>query len=161
MVFRVKDVLGLKIKEIKFNYTVENDFGLQEFTTFIKLSNNEIIQIPYFIDEYWNSNDVILINEYSKIQFFDNEILKIVGKSIVDFYFVFFENELNEQEKAIVEIEDGVYFTEKHFGPVGLTDVNLRILNKDEFNLLNLDIESEKGFELRSLKKVLRNNQNL
>lgn len=149
----IKDLIGLKIKDIWFKYVNDNGYNLQEFTTYIKLTNGLIFTIPYYYDEEFIIFDEEIEEEYLNAQHLPKSILKLFqGKKIADFHFVFFENESCELEKAIIELECEFYFTEKHNGPIGLTDVDLEILNKQKFNLFKQQVESEEDFEVKSLK---------
>ena len=152
----IKDLIGLKIKDIRFKYVNDNGYDLQEFTTYVKLTNDLIFTIPYYYDEEFSVFDEEIEEEYLNAQSLPKNILKLFqGKEIVDFHFVFYENELCELEKAIVELEGELHFTEMHNGPIGLTDVDLEILNKQKFNLFKQEIESEEGFEIRSLRNIV------
>lgn len=149
----IKDLIGLKIKDIRFKYVNDNGYNLQEFTTYIKLTNGLIFTIPYYYDEEFSIFDEEIEEEYLNAQHLPKSILKLFqGKKIADFHFVFFENESCELEKAIIELECEFYFTEKNNGPIGLTDVDLEILNKQKFNLFKQQVESEEDFEVKSLK---------
>lgn len=151
----VKDLIGLKIKDIRFKYLSNNGYDLQEFTTYVKLTNDLIFTIPYYYDEEFSVFDEDIEEEYLNGQHLPKSIQKLFqGKEIVDFHFVFHENELCELEKAIVELEDELYFTEKHNGPMGLNDIDLQILNKQKFMRFIEEVESEEGFEVRSLKTI-------
>lgn len=151
----IKDLIGLKIKEVKFKYVNDNGYDLQEFTTYVKLTNDLIFTVLYYYDEEFSVFDEEIEEEYLNAQSLSKNILKLFqGKEIIDFHFVFHENELCELEKAIVELEDELYFTEIHNGPIGLTDVDLEILNKQKFNLFKQEIQSEEGFEVKSLKTI-------
>jgi|GEM_PF-381594 len=151
----IKDLIGLKIKDIRFKYVDDNGYDLQEFITYVKLTNDLIFTIPYYYDEEFSVFDEEIEEEYLNAQHLPKSILKLFqGMEIVDFHFVFHENELCELEKAIVELEDEFYFTEMHNGPIGLTDVDLEILNKQKFNMFKQEVESEEGFEVRSLKTI-------
>lgn len=151
----VKDLIGLRIEDIRFKYLNKNGYDLHEFTTYVKLNNDFIFTIPYYYDEEFSVFDGEIEGEYLKAQDLPINILKLFkGKEIIDFYFVFHENELCELEKAIVELEGELYFTEKHNGPIGLNNVDLKVLNKQKFNLFKEVIESEENFEVRSLKSI-------
>ncbi|MFV0217627.1 hypothetical protein OBJ92_11435 [Empedobacter falsenii] len=51
------DSIGKIITEIKYYYNPENEYGLQEFESFIKIDNDKVIQIPYFPTEEWNESE--------------------------------------------------------------------------------------------------------
>ena len=151
----VKDLIGLKIKDIRFKYLCNNGYDLQEFTTYVKLTNDLIFTIPYYHDEEFSFFDEEIEEEYFNAQHLPKSSLKLFqGKEIVDFHFIFHENELCELEKAIVELGDELYFTEKHNGPMGSNDIDLQILNKQKFKRFKEEVESEEGFEVRSLKTI-------
>ena len=151
----IKDLIGLEIRDIRFKYVNDNGYDLQEFTTYVKLTNELIFTIPYYYDEEFSVFDEQIEEEYLNAQYLPKDILKLFqGKKIVDFHYVFYENELCELEKAIVELEDELYFTEMHNGPIGLNTVDLEILNKQKFKLFKQEIESEEGFKVRKLKII-------
>jgi hypothetical protein len=51
---------------------------------------------------------------------------------------------------GIIELENGKYLMENDMGPDGLTNINLIVMNKSQFDKLNHD-----GIELRSFKNDL------
>lgn len=156
MKIKVEDLIGLEVKDVRYIYTHDNGFGLQEFTTFIKLSNNFVFNLPYFIDEVMNIDEHDTTDNYSNAKHFSNDFLsKLIGKKLVDFHFVFINDELLEQGKAIVEFENNIYLLEKASGPIGLTDVDVKILSKANFYRLKEEIECEEGMKLMSLKKII------
>ena len=53
------DSIGKIITEIKYCYNPENEYGLQEFESFIKIDNDKVIQIPYFPAEEWNESETL------------------------------------------------------------------------------------------------------
>lgn len=60
----VKDLIGLKIKDIRFKYLSNNGYDLQEFTTYVKLTNDLIFTIPYYYDEEFSVFDEDIEEEY-------------------------------------------------------------------------------------------------
>ena len=151
----VKDLIGLRIEDIRFKYLNNNGYDLHEFTTYVKLTNKLIFTIPYYYDEEFSVFDEEIEEKYLNAQSLPKKNLKLFqGKEIVDFHYVFYENELCELEKAIVELEDELYFTEKHNGSMGLNDIDLQILNEQKFMRFKEEVESEEGFEVRSLKTI-------
>src|SRR5690606_4196993 len=108
----IKDLIGLMIKDIRFKYLNDNGYDLQEFTTYVKLTNDLIFTIPYYYDEAFSVFDDEIEEEYVNAQHLPKSSLKLIqGKESVDFHFHFLENESFELEKAIVELEGELYFT--------------------------------------------------
>ncbi|MEG1021774.1 MAG: hypothetical protein RSE50_09685, partial [Myroides sp.] len=64
----IKDLIGLKIKEIRFKYVNDNGYDFQEFTTYIKLNNDLIFTIPYYYDEEFSVFDEEIEEEYLNAQ---------------------------------------------------------------------------------------------
>ena len=46
----ISEIIGLTISEIRYTYTFQNEYYMQEFHAFLKLSNGLIIEIPQFSD---------------------------------------------------------------------------------------------------------------
>ena len=47
----VRSLIGLRIEEMRFHYQGENEYDLQEFYSYFKLSNGQIIMLPIYPDE--------------------------------------------------------------------------------------------------------------
>ena len=140
--------IGQKITEIKYFYNPENEFGLQEFESFIKIEDNSIIQIPYFTTQQWN--DAELRKKFDDAKSIKSKYVdSILNLKIINYHFTYFEDELDEMEKAIIELENGIYITEKNYGPIGLTNIDLQIMNKAEFLNFIENLDSE--FEIKPL----------
>lgn len=43
---KLSDLIGKEITDIRFQYTEENQYGLQSFHAYLKLNDNTIIDIP-------------------------------------------------------------------------------------------------------------------
>ncbi|WP_291122595.1 hypothetical protein [Empedobacter sp. UBA7620] len=141
------DSIGKIITEIKYCYNPENKYGLQEFESFIKIDNDKVIQIPYFPTEEWNESETL--KKFELARKVESKLIELIlNLKIINYHFKYFENELDEMEKAIIELENGLYITEKN-GPFGLTDVDLHSMHTIEFLKLKENIESE--FEIKPL----------
>lgn len=141
-------ILGLEIVEVKYSYVHDNQYSLQEFSSYFKLSNNLIFKIPFSPHDEYDFSDEI-IKKYEKLKkvsftFFE----RIKNKKITDFHFLYFENEIEELDKCYMELEDGLYIYEKSFGPIGITNVDLNILDEIEFNKLKQNLDED--FALKS-----------
>lgn len=60
----VKDLIGLRIEDIRFKYLNNNGYHLHEFTTYVKLTNDLIFTIPYYHDEEFSFFDEDIEEEY-------------------------------------------------------------------------------------------------
>ena len=45
-----------------------------------------------------------------------------------------FKGDSMRVDSAFLKLSNNLYLSEKNFGPVGLTDINLTILNEEQFN---------------------------
>lgn len=74
----------------------------------------------------------------------------VFNREIRNIHFLYYKNEPDEQEKAIIELENGLFITEKNVGPVGITNVDLQVMNEQQF----FDFKQRLGvdFNLKSLK---------
>jgi len=144
----ISQLIGLTITEIRYTYTYQNEYDMQEFYSYLKLSNGLIIEIPQFSDVELNENTEL--NEiFENAKKPNNECKKrIENQKITDIHFCFYEQEPDEESKAYLELENGIYFTEENRGPMGLTTVDIEILNKSEFE--ERKTELEENFEIKS-----------
>ena len=136
---KLSELIGQEIVEIRFHYVPRNDYDLQSFHSYIKLANDTIIDIPHFDDDeylqltqdnlnYFKNNfeTGTLVNDKAKSYF--------AGQRIVDFYFSYYNNEIDFDYSAFIKLSNGFYLTERNFGPIGLTNIDLNILDEKQFN---------------------------
>ena len=144
-------IIGQKITEVRYRYNPENEYGLQAFCSFFRLTNGSVIRIPTYADEVWASSNSALPAAYSKAPIAGAKITAIIKhRKIVDLYFRYYNNESDEEQRSFTEPENEVFITEINVGPAGVTDVDLKILNGDDFRELKQALEP--GFEIRSLR---------
>jgi len=48
---KLSKLIGLEIVELRFHYVPENENAMQSFHSYLKLSNDFIIDIPHFDDD--------------------------------------------------------------------------------------------------------------
>jgi len=156
---KLSDLIDKKISKIRFNYAFENEYGMQEFQSQIRLSNGKIVLLPKHPDD-----DLDLIEDYSnnKSVTFDKaqrcgltSRLMFRNKQIRDIHFRYADNEHVMDSSAILELDNGKFITENNSGPKGLADVNLVIMNKTQFQELAL---ADNEIQIRSLRKDILNN---
>jgi hypothetical protein len=152
---KLKELIGLSITEIRYTYTYQNEYDLQEFFAYLKLSNEIIMGIPQYFD-LEIIEDAALNEIFRKAKKPIKDCAgKIENKKILDIHFGFYENDPDEGQKAYLELENGIYISEKNYGPMGLTTIDLEILSKSEFEKLKAELEE--GFEIKSYSKELIN----
>ena len=148
---KLSDLIDEKISKIRFNYTVENEQGMQEFQSQIRLSNGQVVLLPKHLND-----DIDLVEDYSNNKHISFEKAQRYGltsrlmfrnKQIKDIHFRFLDNEQVMDSSAILELDNGKFITENNYGPNGLTDINLVIMNKTQF--LNL---ADDKVQIRSLR---------
>ena len=134
---KLSELVGQEIEELRFHYVQENEYGLQAFHSYIKLSNDTIFDIPHF-----DNNDYLELTpeniDYLK-KMFDtgqkvNDTVKLlfVGQRIEDFYFSYSNGEIDFDFSAFIKLSNNYYLTEKNYGPGGL-NINLTILDERQF----------------------------
>ena len=150
---KLSDLIGQEIADLNYQYVAENEFGLQSFHSFIQLKNGIIIDIPKF-----DTNDYLLLND-ENLDYFQNKFNSgepviqnakkiLLGQKITDFYFSYYENEIDLDRSAYIQLSNGYYLTENNYGPAGLIPLDLVILNEDDF------LEQTKGVDVRSFLKT-------
>jgi hypothetical protein len=152
----ISDIIGLTITEIRYTYTYQNEYDMQEFFAYLKLSNGLIIEIPQYSDLELNESAVRnRIFEEAKMPNKDCK-KRIENQKIVDIHFCYYDNEQDFDSKAYIELENGTYFTEENRGPQGLSDIDLELLSKSEFEerITELDQESKIKSYLAEIKNV-------
>lgn len=152
---KLAELIGETIIEIRYNYTYQNEYDMQEFFAYLKLSNGLILEIPHYFDLEINENAEL--NKIFKIAKKPNNhcLKQIENQKIMDIHFWFYEKESDEEKKAYLELENEIYITEENYGPMGLTNIDLEILSKAEFEKLKAELAD--GFEIKSYSKELKN----
>lgn len=152
---KLSELIGQEISELRFHYIPENEYGLQSFYSYIKLGNEVIIDIPKFSDD----NDYMQLTQdnlsYLKNRFDTGELVNdkiksyFVGQKIVDFYFSYYNDEVDIDNSAFVKLTNDYYLSENNSGPVGVTNIDLIILDKRQFieevkrlNEIDVDVRS-------------------
>ncbi len=132
-------LIGKEIIDLRFHYVPENEYGLQSFHAYLKLIDDTIIDIPKFDDDLYLHLTTENL-EYLKSRFDTGAIIDkkpktlIISQKITDLFFCYYNNEVDVDFSAFVKLSNNMYLSEKNFGPVGLTDINLTILNEEQFN---------------------------
>lgn len=144
---KLTDLIGQEISDITFHYTYENEYGLQSFDSYIKLTNDHIIDFPTFDD-----NDFLQLSEenieFLKLKFetgkeFEKNIKKyLTGQGILDFLFCYHNNELEMDRRCYIKLSNGYFLTETNFAPPGIA-IGLFILTEKEFNKWNTDFKTD------------------
>ena len=155
---KLSEVIGQEILELRFQYVPETEYGLQSFHAYLKLSSDTIIGIPELDDnEYLNLTQGNL--DYFNKMFNTGQIVRdnlnsyFVGQKIIDFYFRYNNDELDFGESAFIKLANGYYLTEKNFGPMGLTNIDLQILDEVHFQK-ELKRLNSIGIDVRSFTKT-------
>ena len=52
------------------------------------------------------------------------------GQKIEDFYFSYYNNEVDNEYSAFIKLSNGYYLSENNSAPIGVTDIDLLILTK-------------------------------
>jgi hypothetical protein len=135
---RLSQLIGQEILDIRFHYLPENEYGLQSFQAYIKLTGDVIIDIPKFDeDEYLQLTQDNL--DYLKRMFetgrtvIDKVKANLVGQKITNFYFSYYNDEVDFDHSAFIKLSNSYYLTENNFGPIGLTNIDLIILDEEHF----------------------------
>ena len=148
---KLSELIGQEISDLRFHYISENEHGLQSFYSYIKLANDTIIGIPKFSDD----DDYMQLTQDNLSYFkkmFDtgklvNEKVKayFVGQKIVDFYFSYYNDEVDIDNSAFIKLTNDYYLSEINSGPVGVTDIDLMLLDEKEFTK---EVERLKEFDV-------------
>lgn len=152
---KISELIGLTILEIRFDYKYQNEYDMQEFFAYLKLSNRLIIQIPQYSD--MELNECAELNKFFADANNPNKECResIENQKITDVHFCFYDQEPDEERKAYLELENGIHFSEENFGPMGLTRVDLEILTKSNFEKMKNALEED--FEIKSYLTELKN----
>ena len=138
-ILHLSTLIGKEIADLKFHYVPENEYGLQSFHSFIKLTDGTIIDIPKFDDDIYlhltKENLEYLNSMFESGEKIDEKTRAlIVGQKITDLFFCYYNNEVDIDYSAFIKLSNNLYLSEKNFGPIGITDINLTILNEEQFN---------------------------
>lgn len=138
--------MGQEISDITFHYTYENEYGLQSFESYIKLTNGHIIDIPIFEDNDYlqlsEENIQYLKSQFEKGQKTEMKVKKyLMGQKILDFLFCYYNNnELEMDRRCYIKLSNGYFLTETNFAPPGI-GIGLLILTEKELNKRNTDLK--------------------
>ena len=147
---KLSELIGQEISELRFHYIAENDYGMQSFHSYIKLASGTIISIPKFDDDEYldltNENLAYLQNRFDEGSIVNNSLkIYFVGQKITDFYFSYYNDEIDTDWPGCIQLSNGYYLTECNFGPPGLF-VDLIILTEegisDRIRDLKIEIRS-------------------
>jgi sporulation protein YlmC with PRC-barrel domain len=144
---RLSEIIGKEIADLRFHYVPENEYGLQSFHAYLKLSDDTIIDIPKFDDDVYLHLTTENL-DYLKSRFDNGAIIEkklktlIIGQKITDIFFCYYNNEVDVDFSAIIKLSNNMYLSEKNFGPVGITNVDLILLNEEEFNIEKQRLQS-------------------
>lgn len=151
---KLYDVLDQKISKIRFNYTYEDGYGLQQFQSQIRLSNGKILLIPNVPD---TEEDLTETYERRKASTFRKakrcglaSRLLFKNKKIVDIHFKYLDNEPYEDSSCILVLDNDKFITENNSGTQGLTDIDLIIMDSDQY-----EEYKDEELEYRSLKNEI------
>jgi hypothetical protein len=137
-VLTLSSLIGKEILEARCHYTYENEWGLTEYHTYIKLSGNIVIDIPMFDDQEYSlstqDNSGYLQERFdSGNSFLDETRKKIEGQMIVDFFLCFNEEgDLHDLGSGYILLSDGNYLVERQYAPPGI-GIGLLILDEKRF----------------------------
>jgi hypothetical protein len=137
-ILRLSDLIGQEITELRFHYVPRNEYGLQSFHSYIKLANDVIIDIPKFDD-----NDYLRLTrenlDYLRKMFDSGNAVSdkvktyFARQKIADIYFSYYKGEIEVDQSAFIKLSNGYYLTENNSGPIGLTNIDLIILDEKTF----------------------------
>ena len=130
----LSDLIGKYIEDIQVSVNLE-PYGLDTADSIIILRDNLIIGIPWSIDISEEVERTDLVNEARSI-FTDKKnklLLSIKGKRIVDFLkYPNSEAGFVEAEKAIIELENEKFITERTIAPHGTGLAGLWVFHSRE-----------------------------
>lgn len=115
---RPQDIIGLKIADMRFHYVRENAEGLQEFSCYLKLSNEQILSFPVWPDAPELENEPDRIHAYDTALVFQRSILnKVLGAEIEDI--IFRDTAEFFSRPAILKLSNGFYLSEQNYASEG------------------------------------------
>ncbi|GAO44738.1 hypothetical protein [Flavihumibacter petaseus] len=136
---KLSELVGQEIVELRFHYVPRNEYDLQSFHSYIKLSSDTIIDIPHFGDDEYlqlTQDNITYLKESFDTgdSVTENAKSYFVGQKIVDFYFSYYNGEVDLYYSAFIKLSNGFYLTERNFGPIGVTNIDLKILDERQFH---------------------------
>ena len=156
MELNIEQLIGQRVAEVRYYFNPENEYNLQEYYSIFKLENGMIFQIPNCADQIWDQNNNYLMELFSKTNKIPQNTLDIFKTNkIVDFHFSYFNDAPDDEGKSIIEFDNKIFLTEKNYGPIGITDVDMKIMTEEEF--LKLKVELEPEFQIKSYVNEIRN----
>ena len=145
---KLSALIGQEIKDLRFQYIRENEYGLQSFHSYIKLNNEVIISIPTVDDDEYlelNPENIKFFQQNFESGVLVRDSIKkyLVGQKIIDFLFRYFENEHEFATPCYIQLSNEYYLTEINYGPPGLSNIDLIVFNKQDFlnQIKNLKID--------------------
>lgn len=131
---KATDLIGLSIISMRYHYAPENAVGLQEFHTYLNLSNGHIATIPVWPNEEFQTGKeekAELLHQYISGKEFPKPTReKVEGQMIQEIHFRK-ENSLFSKP-AFLELSNGYYLTEEIYASSDF-EVSLKLLSKEEF----------------------------
>jgi hypothetical protein len=138
-ILKLSDLIGQEIAEVRYRYSPETDeeYSVQSCTTFIRLVNNSIIDIPNFDDDEYlrctPENLAYFQNNFDNGSEISDSAAKLLnGETIVDILFCYDGNEPEYDHSAYFKLSNGYYLTERSHAPVGIY-VGLILVNEEDF----------------------------
>ena len=115
---RPKDIIGLKIADMRFHYVRQNAEGLQEFFCYLKLSNEQIISIPVWPDAPEEEDESFREPTYNSALKFQQSILnKVLGAEVEDI--IFRDTADFFSRPAILKLDNGYFLSEQNYASEG------------------------------------------
>lgn len=137
----LRQLIGKEIQDILVKVEFES-YGLDKADSFIILRDNLIIGIPFDIDEdVWERD----LDKEAKSVFADkrnNALVSIKGKKIIDFL-----KFMNNEDKAILELEDEKFITEITTAPNGTGHAGLWVFQSRQ------ELEKRYGTDYKRLNE--------
>ena len=137
-ILTLSDIISQTIESIRYRYKYQNEYDLQEFYSYIKLSSGIIIDIPTWDDEEFRELSIDNVNYYKESFEKGEEIIPsarevIYGQRIEDIYFCYFDNEIDLDNPSFLKLSNGYYLTERNIGPPGIPGIDLLYFNQKQF----------------------------
>ncbi|UII18976.1 hypothetical protein [Fulvivirga ligni] len=121
----LSDVIGKSLVDIRYKYVSSNEYGMQEFHSYLKLNDGNIIQFPKYdgdvISDYEGINNSYFYPDFDEQDRLTNEVEdRILGNKIEDFFFCYFDGEVDDDKCSYIKLENGIFITEINYGPQGV-----------------------------------------